>query len=490
VFCLSFLASILFVEISQSSAFYLLPFRAWELCAGALLASGISPKHRNPRIQALLFYVGLALIIASFIFIDSKAIFPGYLALIPVLGAFLVISSSLQLRNEIGMQALRSPPIVIIGLLSYALYLWHWPIIVFYKYYFNAYQLEAFDCVIIVIATFALSWISTFLIEPKIRKQNISSRFIVISALSFSLIFLAIGLHIKATNGASYRFELSGIYDQSRLDEKEYLKKLDKSDCSNLFDSKLNSGFCTKYGAGKKIDIVIWGDSHARDFGKALATIYDSSFIVISTSGCPPLIGVKRHDIGGNSKNCKTGIQSKIAKKIREISPSSVVIISRWGLYHHGWKNNGILKPNTHFLCDTNCQNEASDKSSLTVMQRSFVKTLKTLTKTTKVIVVKSVPTLTKRGDDLVRMPSEQRGHYIPSYQNHKIYQYEENRLIDLYKNEIGYSTLDPAKTLCSTGKCALFDRSHIYYFDDNRLTMFGWLSMKNEIISLLPSKN
>ncbi|MEO8625332.1 MAG: acyltransferase, partial [Candidatus Limnocylindrales bacterium] len=127
----SLLAGIWLTGVNQAWAFYLLPTRAWELGAGALLA--ISAGHvRLPgrRPAVLMSTVGLAAVaLAALLFTDQTA-FPGYAALLPVVGTALVIFGGTR-SETLPTRLLSLPPCTFLGGISYSVYLWHWPMLLF-----------------------------------------------------------------------------------------------------------------------------------------------------------------------------------------------------------------------------------------------------------------------------------------------------------------------------------------------------------------------
>jgi len=154
----SFALSVWGTRHHTGAAFYLLPFRAWELGLGALLAVGVVPALKRRVAAELLAMAGLLLILVPVFTYTPETRFPGWAALPPTLGAALLIYAAPQAASIGGMLRLR--PLVFIGLLSYSLYLWHWPLIVFTRYRMPADLDFATSCTLVsasVVAAYA-SW--------------------------------------------------------------------------------------------------------------------------------------------------------------------------------------------------------------------------------------------------------------------------------------------------------------------------------------------
>ena len=117
--------------IDQAWAFYLLPTRAWELGAGALLAIGAGHmKVPGVRMATALATLGLAAVAAAALSFTDRTAFPGYAAILPVAGTAAVIFAGTR-REPIPARLLALRPLTFLGRISYSVYLWHWPILLF-----------------------------------------------------------------------------------------------------------------------------------------------------------------------------------------------------------------------------------------------------------------------------------------------------------------------------------------------------------------------
>ena len=121
------------IQDTQAAMFYFPQNRAWELLLGALLACApslhLALSERSAVRANLLSSTGILLIVIAITKLDKHSVFPGWLALLPTLGVVLIIAAGN--RAWINQHILGSQPVVWIGLISYPLYLWHWPLLTF-----------------------------------------------------------------------------------------------------------------------------------------------------------------------------------------------------------------------------------------------------------------------------------------------------------------------------------------------------------------------
>ena len=128
LFCASLAASVVVVSQNRGTAFYMPYTRAWELLLGTLLSLGMFPHLRWSWLRNLATIIGIGLIAFSVLFYTEQTLFPGLSALAPCVGSALIIGAGESGSSVIG-KILSWRPIVFIGLISYSLYLWHWPVI-------------------------------------------------------------------------------------------------------------------------------------------------------------------------------------------------------------------------------------------------------------------------------------------------------------------------------------------------------------------------
>ena len=165
---LSLAASIWGVTQLPSLTFYLAPMRAWELLLGSLLALGAFPRSSGRRWNELAGLAGICLIAWAVFSFTSTTQFPGANALIPAAGAALIIYSDGSGATAVA-RLLGTRPLVFIGLISYSLYLWHWPLLVFAQAW-TIHELTTTQKVAIVGASFVLAALSWKFVELPFRR--------------------------------------------------------------------------------------------------------------------------------------------------------------------------------------------------------------------------------------------------------------------------------------------------------------------------------
>jgi peptidoglycan/LPS O-acetylase OafA/YrhL len=201
----SLLVSVALVLERPSDAFYLIHTRAWELLLGAILAVVVLPEFGRPSMSNAASALGLSLIISSALLYDDSTVFPGMAAIAPCLGAFLFIWSNAHGRNLLGT-LLSTKLFVGVGLVSYSLYLWHWPVLVFAQYY-SGRSLQTTEKVASLLLCGLLSFVTWKLVEQPFRKCRLLVKRSHLFAASVMAVWLfaVLGSLGTATDGMAFR---------------------------------------------------------------------------------------------------------------------------------------------------------------------------------------------------------------------------------------------------------------------------------------------
>ncbi|TGD83976.1 acyltransferase [Mycolicibacterium sp. CH28] len=172
-FTLSFLAS----YVVPAAAFYSLPTRAWQLAIGGLIALTAREWQRlSPRVAAVMGGSGLALILFACVWLSPTTLYPGSAALLPTVGAALIIGAGCAAPTHGGGRLLGSAPMRAIGRISYSWYLWHWPLLVLGPFLLG-HSLGLAERITVAVLAAGLAWLTLRYLEnplrfaPKIRSS-------------------------------------------------------------------------------------------------------------------------------------------------------------------------------------------------------------------------------------------------------------------------------------------------------------------------------
>ncbi|MBI4820041.1 MAG: acyltransferase [Deltaproteobacteria bacterium] len=315
---------------APSATFYLSPTRAWEFLIGAILAHPTMPAA-SPVTARLAGVAGLTLILTSLLAFDRETLFPGPLAAVPCLGAGLVIWSG---QDSPSGRFLSTRGMVFIGLLSYSLYLWHWPFIVFFRYAaMRGPRLhEGLGLVLVSILAAYSSW--KWIEQPTRRRYATVQRRRELWVGGFGLIASAVALSfvLKIDGGLRSRFSPSVLtpHDVGSSRNKH------ASTCLARGDFVPRSDKCLVGAPGSRSApaVIVWGDSHASQYVPGLGKLAaeEGSTVRQATKGaCHPLIGYYAHALGSKPwKECES-FGADAFRLIEETSSvRTVVLIARW----------------------------------------------------------------------------------------------------------------------------------------------------------------
>lgn len=279
-----------------AAAFYLLPTRGWELLIGAFVAFYLSKASRKDFGKAageLGGWLGVALILYAVFFYSKATPFPGLYALVPTLGAVLIILFATQQTNVgkfVGNKAF-----VGVGLISYSAYLWHQPIFAFAR--LKGLTEDSHSLILLLsLLTLVLAYLSWKYVEAPFRKRGILSRRLIFSlGFVFTSLFIAIGYVGHVKNGFESRFErvLSGdighIAFHKYIEEKYF-------DCEPkiIAENALRWGRFLRCKQSKQgtPEIVLLGDSHAEHLFLGLAEYIPSKNIAFYIRSAKPYVEV------------------------------------------------------------------------------------------------------------------------------------------------------------------------------------------------------
>ena len=328
----SFIACIMVTRNDTSAAFYLIPTRAWELFVGSILALPLLPAINSRIARELLSLSGMLLIVYSVVQYTSATSFPGIAVTLPVLGAAFILYSGMSGESLI-TRLLSLRPLVFVGLVSYSLYLWHWPILVYTKLYLIKAP-DTVATVAILLVIFMASVFSWRYIETPLRTKKIlgSRRALFSISALMSLVILGCGIILFTSNGFPQRIKNNTFMNPGKPDI-EWRHWVSCEDVSARIN--LHQPLC---GLGKpdaNASFILWGDSHA----EALASGVDLSAknqgatgVIATQVACPPLLSIDR----AHRKSC-IEFNNAVLKYIADTPEIKTVILAgRWALSTNG----------------------------------------------------------------------------------------------------------------------------------------------------------
>lgn len=339
-------ASLFYGEIQTQSkpelAFFSTPSRIWELLTGALLAMASERLPTTRALREIMAVVGVTLIAWTYAMYSSATSFPGLGAFLPVLGASLLIAAGVRGQTLVS-RALAMPVLVGVGLISYSVYLWHWPLLVFAKYRFAPLmeQHTTLISALLFAASLLLGYFSWRFVEQPFRRRSSTQgrRQVFAVQAGLMLVMVLAGVALSRLDGLPGRWPNDIL---AILEPVSGAQASQHPSCRPAEPGRFdNIQVCDRAGgvSASSGPVLLWGDSHAKMLSKALAqhANEDQIFLQAISPGCPPLIDV---EIGGRSHSakCRRHNAAVVEYLAQEATPRvrTVFLVARWPFYAEG----------------------------------------------------------------------------------------------------------------------------------------------------------
>ncbi|WP_332878177.1 acyltransferase family protein [Massilia sp. S19_KUP03_FR1] len=289
---LSFGANAWMIRADAAATFFLPQTRFWEMLAGALLALVPRARPTAGRQADLLSVAGLALCSVAFLLLRAEYAFPGWWALVPVLGACALIGAGPQ--GWVNRTILAHPCAVWIGSISYPLYLWHWPLLSYTFIVAGEQPVPAWVRLALLAASVVLAWLTTHLLEARFRFGPAHVAKVMVPCLAMLAIGF-VGNRVYERDGFKFRKGHDAHADVATASVGEG-RAFVRSDCG-IADSRLVPYCATDRRAASRF--AIWGDSKADAlyWGLVRRSAPGQSWTMLGRSSCAPLAGVERTSI-------------------------------------------------------------------------------------------------------------------------------------------------------------------------------------------------
>ena len=271
IFLVSIVLAITFLDRSMS--FFLLPFRIYEFLIGSFVYFIIDKKNLIiEKNKNLLSILAVVIIIYSFFVFDSNSNVPGYIALLPCLSTALLI----YISNSIVHKFLKNKILVYLGLISYSLYLYHWPILIFYSW-LNIVEINFITKLSLILFSIAISSVNYHFLEKPIRfnfKVSITLRYLFVLLIIIIISFASLTI-------------LKNGYPERISKKKNYLVNNLNKDVSEHRKFFLEQNIDLKFNKDNKKKVLVLGDSNGEDMFMAIKQnvseeLYDVEFMKFS----------------------------------------------------------------------------------------------------------------------------------------------------------------------------------------------------------------
>lgn len=398
---ISFSINIFNIQNLPINTFYLPFYRFWELLIGSAIAYANLyyqieiNKYLNKifirinniclNFSDLLSYFGIGLVLFSLVFITKTDQFPGWWSLFPTFGAaFLILAGRTAHFNN---RILSSKFMIFIGLISYPLYLWHWPLLSFARIAEATVPTNTVKFGVIIMSLF-LSWLTYKFIEQPIRKQRNSKTVLFLFISSVAIGFL--GYNIFLNNGYPNRYPQNEYLNQN-LGARSWSQKNLKTGAECLDKFFKNIDYCMISDPKTNPTVILLGDSNANHFYPGLAsTLTSENLLNIGNGYCPPLLNIDVITKEGD-QNCNKHAEQFFSLAINLRSIKTVILSMLGEAYLIGYRDLGSSPDN--FVKTNSLRNPHFTNAE--ILEDSLFSTFSLLTEAKKnVIFIISVPML------------------------------------------------------------------------------------------------
>ncbi|MEQ8691338.1 MAG: acyltransferase family protein [Pseudomonadales bacterium] len=393
----SLLISIWSTAAAPDAAFYLLPSRTWELMLGSILALlpaiGLAGWLRTAG-----GLLGIVMILAAVFGFDHSTPFPGLSALLPCVGTALIIFCGGAQTNEQGganaagstvvlsTRVLSWKPLVWIGLISYSLYLWHWPVLVFAKHYFLR-PLHSEEALLLVGLSFLLAYLSWRWIEKPFRgsKGLLSRSGIARSSVATMALLVTFGLVMDQSEGLPGRLPAEVLRVAEVADD----KPARRGRCEGIKPADFSyQRLCRVNELEVQPTFIVWGDSHAMavmpEIGR-VALGLGRNGLDASSNGCVPLLGVTR-PLWDAQGECLQFADKVVGLVEAHPEIRQVILIARWARHSEGTVFGA--EGDENFFIGTATEVARTPQESVALYRRAFRQTVQRLQALGREVVV------------------------------------------------------------------------------------------------------
>ena len=429
-------------RVWPDGAFYLPHSRAYELAIGALLALGAVPRIGSARMLDALSLAGLAMILASFAAVNARTPYPGLAGLLPCLGTAAVIYAGNGRETPAG-RWLALAPLQFLGAISYSLYLWHWPVLVFARYAVLG-ALGPVATVLALAVALGLAVLSYRFVEQPVLRSRAGRRTVLTAGAGAVVLIALCGEAIAGLGGLPQRFGERSLALFAAADGFNPRRK----ECHYVDGPTDYARSCVFGAPGAAPSVAVWADSFGAELtvplGEQLAE-EGRAVRQLTASACPPSLGYGRWD----RPQCAGHNRAVLAGLARDPAIETVVLFAHYNGY-------------------------GADRDKVLAGMGEAVRALHAAGK--RIVLVDPLPVPgfdVPKALGMIAWRGGDPAAWAPPRTDADSQAAE--RFLDRLAAEVGAARILPASALCSPAGCrAVGPDGAVLYFDDRHLSLAG----------------
>jgi peptidoglycan/LPS O-acetylase OafA/YrhL len=470
IFAASLVISVYGAHQKPGAAFFLTPFRAWELLLGVLIAYWPLPNMRERWFREVASLVGLILLAAPVVVYDDRTPFPGLAALAPCLGTGILLVTG-SAGASLVKSALECRVLVFVGQISYSLYLWHWPLLVFMRLRFVQTELSPTMATVCVLASFLIATFSWRFIEHPFRRKEAFDRARIFRYSAVSVLFsFCVSAAVYLSDGVPTRVVPEALaFEKASTDIDPFRDRC---------QGRVDDSSCHFGGEDSApVSFALWGDSHAAALRPALEEAMAGTGkkgALMWQAQCPPLLGATR--LGHlAAEECKAFRERAVDfLGAPQSSIDTVFLSARWPAAETS--SLAITdEAHDHLFADEQSE-ELGPKENRRVFARSLRRTVETLRAAgKKVVLIGGIPVV---GWDVPAMLalSVQHRVRVPQAPSRSETEKQSEFVDGVFKRlaRLDGVAFIPVIDLMCTERCLVTANNRALYSDRSHLSLFG----------------
>lgn len=483
------------IDAHHVQTFYQPLTRFWELLLGAILAyaalySNESYKRLQQRFANLSAVAGLVLVVAALFLLNSGKLFPGWWAVLPTMGTILLIAAGPG--TWINKNVLALSPLVFVGLISYPLYLWHWPLLSF-LHIVEPSDPPALLVTIAVLLSLFLAWLTYAVVEKRLRHHP--SSWVVIGLVAAVAISGLVGKVLQRKDGLPER---PSVVNYNKYENQMNREAATDAACLGYVSQtgKILFDYCRANNLQSKKWVAIIGDSHAHVLFRGFSEEFEKrglGTIVLANSSCPPFIGTATGKTDTEMELCSHRIEQILDILVQEKRIEQVLIATRGPVYITG-NGFGPAEKATTNIHVKSMYGQEKNVSYHQIFFNGLSKSIDRIIKSDKkVYYFLENPELGMLPKSCLGRPLTFKTDQLECSVDLSVYKSRMSDyragVFEMKNNFPDLLILDPESLFCDEQTCRVILNNKLLYADDNHLSIEGSRLVANNFMSTIIPK-